>query len=665
MSYALSLGMVMSLGPFLERELVTSVRRGSAFSDRCGTLVVAALVLAGGMLVWDWRGWDRASVAGAAAFALWVFAWTVGALAFLEIALVPACVAPGIASERDRKSLDSLLATRLSAADIVLGTMSAGLLRHLNGLAALVPLLVGMVFLGGIEPGLVLLAVAGLSSTALALASLSAAASATARTASRAVTYSVGLSMVWMCMPHAILILLPRLWPTAARWVAPLAVRALDSSPLGLVMSLSGMIPRGPLVASVFSMIALQMAASAGLVLWAILRLRPASRAAYDAEARAASRRFLRARWWPRPACGDDPVLWHEIHPGLRSSRAGLWAGRLFNALWVGLIAYGVSWFAWPAFAELSRSGYGAVPGTPAVPEVNPIARLLVARLTRLPAVTAPGQARLELNDVLRMTTGSLDILYVLMVAGAAAESVAKERERETWLGLIATPLTGREILRAKLLGSIWKTRGLAALMLVLWTVGLSAGAVHPLGFLAAIAGMGVSYWFLAALGLSASLWSRDRAQATGWALGPLMLIVSLGALPFILPGTASVVLAGGTMPFLTWASLLSYEDVHAALRSGAIPRFAEIGIRGVAGARIILAAWLISTTAQAVGAFLLMRSAVRGFDAAVGRPIPSRAAPPGLLGQHRRPGGATGISGTAAPAAGRLDRGVQPRRVR
>jgi hypothetical protein len=185
--------------------------------------------------------------------------------------------------------------------------------------------------------------------------------------------------------------------------------------------------------------------------------------------------------------------------------------------------------------------------------------------------------------------------------------------------------LTGREILRAKLLGSIWKTRGLAVLMLVLWIVGLLAGAVHPLGFLAALTGMGVSCWFLAALGLSASLWSRDRAQATGRILGPLILIVGSSALPFFLPGTASVVLAGGTMPFLTWASLLSYEDVHAALHLGAIPRFAEIGIRGVAGARIILAAWLISTTAQAIGSFLLMRSAARGFDAAVGRPIPNR----------------------------------------
>lgn len=612
----------MSLGPFLRRELITSVRRGTAFSDRRGPLVLTALVVAGCAVAWDWWGWDRASVAGASSFALATFAWIVATQAVLAPGLVPVLVAPAIAAERDRKSLDSLLATRLSAAEIVLGTLGAGLLRYGNGLAALVPIVTLMMFFGGIDPRLVLLAAAGLASTVIALAALAVMVSAGARTASRAVSSTVVLAMTWMGLPILIVMLLPRVWPAAVTWVVPLALWVLDSSPLGVGMNLMGVIRRGPLVGSVLRMIALQTTAAAVLVLWAIARLRPASRACHDAEARAASRRLLRARWWPRPACGDDPVLWHEMHPGRRMSRAALWVDRLVNATWIGLIAYGISWFARPAFAELGRLGYGPAPGAFTVPEVNPIARVLVGKLMRLSVGPAPGQARLELNYVLRMTTGILDILYLLMVAGAAAESVAKERERETWLGLIATPLTGREILRAKMLGSIWKTRGLAILMLALWVIGLLAGAVHPLGFLAAVAGLGVSGWFFAVLGVSMSLRSRDRAQATGRALGPLLLFLSLGAVPFILPGMASVALAGVTMPFQAWASLLSYEDVHAATHAGAIPQFAAIGLGGGAGPGIILAAWLIGTIAQAVGAFLLMRSAVRGFDAAVGRPI-------------------------------------------
>ena len=273
-------------------------------------------------------------------------------------------------------------------------------------------------------------------------------------------------------------------------------------------------------------------------------------------------------RWRPRPACGNDPVLWHEIHTNRATSYASLLVDRLFNVFWLGLIAYATSWFAVPAFAELFRSGYGPTPGESGFPELNPIARVVAGKLLSVPLALTPGQARLEFNIVLRQTTGILDLFYVLMVFGAAAESVAAERERQTWLGLIATPLTGWEILRAKMLGSIWKTRGLAFLMLALWIVGLLAGAVHPLGFLAAFAGLGVSCWFLAALGVSTSLWSRDRGQATGKVLGPLMLSLGLSALPFLLPGTASVVLAAGTMPFQTWASLLSYEDVHAAIHS-------------------------------------------------------------------------------------------------
>jgi ABC-type transport system involved in multi-copper enzyme maturation permease subunit len=615
----------MSLGPFLRRELVVSVRRGTAFSDRRGAVVLTAVVVAGCFVAWDWWGWDRASVAGAASFALATFAWIVASQAVLALWLVPALIAPAIASERDRQSLDSLLATRLSASDIVLGTLGAGLLRYGNGLAALVPVLTLIVFLGGIDLRLVLLAAVGLASTAIALAALAVVVSAGARTASRAMSFTAVLAMTWMVLPMLIVMLLPRVWPAAVPWVVPPTLWVLDSTPFGVVMNLMGVIGRAPPVGAALRMIALQATTAAVLVLWAIARLRPASRAVYDIEGRAAILRVLRARWGPRPACGDDPVFWHEIHPGRARSIAGLWADRLFNVFWVGLIAYGISWFALPAFAELARNGYGPTLGTSTVPEVNPIARVLVSKLMRLSVGPAPGQARPELNCVLRMATGSFDVLYVLMIAGAAAESVAAERERNTWLGLIATPLTGREILRAKMLGSIWKTRGLAILMLALWLVGLLAGAVHPLGFLAALTGLGVSGWFLAGLGVSASLWSRDRAQATGRTLGSLMLFLSLGALPFILPGTASVVLAGGTMPFQTWASLLSYEDVHAATHSGAIPQFAAIGIGGGAGARILLAVWLISTTAQAVGAFLLMRSAVRGFDAAVGRPIPTR----------------------------------------
>ena len=180
MSYLSLPGRGYVLGPFLRRELITSVRRGTAWSDRRSAVVLTTAVITGCVVAWNWRGWDRASVAGAASFALTAFGLSVAAQAVLLLGLVPALVAPAIASERDRKSLDALLATRLSAAEIVLGTMGAGLLRSANILAPLVPVLTLMVFLGGIDPRLILLAAAGLASTAFARSAPSAVVSAAA-----------------------------------------------------------------------------------------------------------------------------------------------------------------------------------------------------------------------------------------------------------------------------------------------------------------------------------------------------------------------------------------------------------------------------------------------------------------------------------------------------
>ena len=216
--------------------------------------------------------------------------------------------------------------------------------------------------------------------------------------------------------------------------------------------------------------------------------------------------------------------------------------------------------------------------------------------------------------------------MYVCVVAGYAAEGMMAERERETWLGLIATPLTGFEILRAKMIGAIRKARGLSSLMLALWLVGLMAGALHPVGFLVVVVGLVVSSWFLAALGVFVSLWSRDRNQSLR-VLGPVMLIVGLSLVPFASPSTPVALMASGLIPFQTWASLLSFEDVRALIHAVAPPQFAAVDVKGIEISWIILAAGLISTIAQAVGAFLLTRSGGRRFDAAVGRPVRPRNA--------------------------------------
>ena len=195
-------------------------------------------------MVWDEWGWDRTSVRAAAWFALGAFGLTAFAQAGIAIGLVVGQVAPAIASERDRKSLYALLTTKLSSAEIVVGTMAAGLLRAANGLAAALPLVVLMVFLGGVDPGLVLLSGAGLASTALAAAAISVVASVGVRTRGRAVSFAVGLVLAWFALPPAFLTLRMLLWTGGPRWLTEAALWLLDTSPFGVGLSLLGVMPR-------------------------------------------------------------------------------------------------------------------------------------------------------------------------------------------------------------------------------------------------------------------------------------------------------------------------------------------------------------------------------------------------------------------------------------
>jgi hypothetical protein len=636
--------MVMFLGPFLRREMITSVRSGKVIRDRLIALLLVAGVVAGCVVVWDGWGWDRTSVREAAWFALVAFGLTAFAQAGIAIGLVVGQVAPAIASERDRKSLDSLLATQLSGAEIVVGTMAAGLLRAANGLAVTLPPVVLMVFLGGVDPGLVLLSGAGLASTALAAAAISVVASVGARTRGRAVSIAIGLVLAWFALPPAFLTLRMLLWTGGPRWLTEAALWLLDTSPCGVGLSLLGVMPRpGCIIERVLRMMALETAGAAVLTLWAAWRLRPASRALEDVEGQSARLRMLRQwrRRRPRPPCGDDPVLWNAIQTNRRAT-VGAWIeDRLIWLVWICLIARVTSWFAVPAFRELAARGYGAAPEAFTMPAWNPLVRVFFDKLIMPADGPAAGQARLEFNIALRQVSAFFAWGYVLELYGAAALGVKRERDRDTWLGLIATPLSGWENLRAKMLGPVLSRLRGALTLIALWTVGLMAGAVHPLGFLAAITGLAALAWFCSALGVSRSLREGGMKRAGH----PLALVVRRVAAVGVM--LLVVVAIPGA---LAWLSLLSYEDVFSVVHSGAFLQFGATALQKVVrvpdnlplgarvllfgtgalqtvvGARTVVAVWLAGTIALGAGAYFVTRAMCRDFDVEVGRPTRPRA---------------------------------------
>jgi len=612
----------MSLGPFLKRELMTSSWRNEMFRHR--VITVAIVVLALGVLfpAWSFGGRERSTVSGMAQFGLMAFALLVVIVGCLTLGLVIAEIAPAIAAKRDKKTLDLLLTTRLTSAEIVLGTVVARLCRCAVWLGATAPVVVLVVVLGGIDPLLALLAGACLVSWGVILAALSAAVSVCSSTAARAFALAVALASAWFGLPTFVYLSLPRLWPAGAPVLMPVARWLIESSPVAALAHVMGLIRRAPFLEAMLWMIALQSAAAVVLIGWAVWRLRPASRVLADGEARSRVLRALRARWLRRPRCWDDPILWYEIHSARGTSRLERVSSRTLRVIWIGLFSALMAEFAAPAFREVGEQGYAASPHNLAMPEHHPLARVLVSKLSKLGNTLERGFARLEFNIMLRQSSAVISFLYVIMLAGAAAESVAAERERDTWLGVITTPLSGTEILRAKMLGAVWRIRDCVAVLIALWLVGLLAGALHPVGFAAALVSLGASVAFFAAWGVYVSLWARTRAQAINRVL-VFALLISLTAPIILLPIAAAlrIPITAGSVPFLTWSALLSYEDVSAMFGSGVFPQVASLKLPSHPSAAQVVATWLLGTIGYAALAFLVARAAFRGFDAAVDRP--------------------------------------------
>src|SRR5262249_15202317 len=125
----------------------------------------------------------------------------------------------------------------------------------------------------------------------------------------------------------------------------------------------------------------------------------------------------------------------------------------------------------------------------------------------------ATDQARVEFNLLLRFITVSVGFFLVLAALGGGVEEIAAERRRETWTSLLGTPLTGFEILRAKLWATVWRLRYVAGTLVVLWTSGFLTGAIHPLGFVLSLLVIFSWTWFFCAWGMHGALKAADATR--------------------------------------------------------------------------------------------------------------------------------------------------------
>ena len=196
--------------PVLNRELMTASRRVGLWGDRgfvAGAVLAIVLVTIAARSYWD-GGHDSPALMTRVAFQS--FLWIVLLHGILIMGVVLAGAAPSIAGEKERRTLDFLLATRLGNAEIVLGKLAACMAVVVAHLAAGLPLVLLLHLLGGVDLRLIALAYAGLFTTAFFLIALAIWVSTRAAGLQQAAGASVLWMLAWLVGPVFVSMILPR-----------------------------------------------------------------------------------------------------------------------------------------------------------------------------------------------------------------------------------------------------------------------------------------------------------------------------------------------------------------------------------------------------------------------------------------------------------------------
>jgi ABC-type transport system involved in multi-copper enzyme maturation permease subunit len=488
------------LGPVFSAEMLRAGRRGRAHVLRW---IYAAWLCMQLLYVYDQANFSPTTSAGtgrpnrakiAADFSQRLRDLILGQQFILIVLVTPAFVAGAITDEKTRGTLQALLTAHVTPTDIVLGKLFGRCAQV--GTLALTPLpllaLIGPV--AGIPPEFLVILIAVTALVLFGLGGVSLLASVWFRQTRTAVivTYVV-FAGGWLAAESG---WVPGEWPA---WFD--AKRALDPA-----------VDRDNLTVA-FRHLGQAAIAWGGLGLMttilAIWRLRPAYLRQMEARPRG---RLALGRLWPRPRPTRDPLAWKERYVGLRVPR------------WVGLpvvVAIGAVFMA-VAFSDVA----GGMGGT------NSYYR----------------------NSVLYSMGGWSLLLATLVVGVRCSGTITGERERQTWDGIMTTPLTIQRIVRGKLYGIICSTWPyvLAFWFGAMWMAGLTL-ADDPRLMIAMLLSVPVGFGLAA---LPKPRWGE-------WAVTALVILVAFGS------GFEAGIIVGGAMG-VTWLAMyfLGVVGLYCSARS-------------------------------------------------------------------------------------------------
>lgn len=497
------------LGPIFAIEMVTSARRTRYFMVR--VLYAVALLFALFITYQSTVAYTRIRTIGQAANVAGNFFYSFSTLQLLAVVMVgPAMAAGTIAVERERRTIEYLFATDLTNREIVLGKLASRLLQIGYLLLAGLPVLALAMLMGGIAPQQLLAVFIITLATMVTVAVLAVTVSVWSPRVRDAITRVYVILFALLVMPS--LIVAPMLkWLQVYDWVGMVNEPLIQANPfvvMGRVM-ITGVTGQGGSSVywdPVWQLVFVQGVATvtmAALATWAVRRV-------HLKEAGKAPTRIRPILAVRRRQIGRYPMIWKEMAAARSASRLGI-VGRV--AMWLivlGVVGPAIYWF-----------------------------------------VTLDG--RMSAGATM-MAADFLACGALLLVAGRAAGSITTEREKDTWVSLLSTPLTAQEIIVGKLVGSLHAARGLVIPLGILWGLQVLKTPEFIPSIPFTLVTLAIVAFFAAGLGVNYSLRCANSTRAMGATLATAVFVAGgylFCCAPMMIGGSGSELVLAPCIPFL------------------------------------------------------------------------------------------------------------------
>jgi ABC-type transport system involved in multi-copper enzyme maturation permease subunit len=589
---AVRTGFLKLFGPVLFYDMVRSARRLRFVVVRTLYALFVSFILCWLfiILVMERGGWEQPAER-MSTFATG-FLYTFLSIQFITVFLLtPAYTAGAIAEEKERKTLEFILATDLLNQEVILGKVASRLLNLSLLLLAGIPILAFLQFLGGVDIVLVLAGFVATALTMFSLAGLSMLNSVLCRRARDAVVMTYLMAFAYLVLANGawivkLILRASRWWPemldfpSTTTWQSPVTISDLiDWFNAGNIAFAVYRLGSGSGATAVFEQelpavlggyAIFHLLAGLAALGWSVLRLRVLA-------LREQVRRPARKKGaMGGISVGGVPRLILAGALGLVGGALGLVVGDALG-LSVGLLVRLVSGlaglFGGGALGFVASGALGRRPRVGRHPMIwkevfaegglrlNSLGRIVAGVLVLagfLPAIiilwnyfdhSFGSMSWRQVGEAMnagqmRFVGTVVATLMLLAVVVRAASSIRSERERNTFDELLTTRLTNSEILFGKWAGAVLSVRWFWAWLGLIWVVSVVTGGVFilalPLILMAwltyAAVGAGVGLWF--SIGSKSSLRAIVASLATmiflcggHWLLTGLFCFIPLGVL--------------------------------------------------------------------------------------------------------------------------------------